>query len=1330
MAADGTIKISTELDSSKAQGAMAKFSGKAKSALKGVAVAASAAGAAITAMAGYAIKVGSNFEEGMSKVSAISGAVGTDLEKLTEKAKEMGAKTKFSATEAASAFEYMAMAGWKTQDMLDGIEGVMNLAAASGESLASVSDIVTDALTAFGMSASESGHFADVLAKASSNSNTNVGMMGETFKYVAPVAGALGFSVDDCAVAIGLMANSGIKASQAGTALRQIFTRLVKPTKTMYGAMDKLGISLTDSAGNTKSLDTLMCELRNSFAGLTEAEKANYAATLAGQEGMSGFLAIVNASDADFNALKSAISNADGAAQDMAETMQNNLKGSVTILGSALEGFGIQVYERMQGPLKKAVDEGTEDVNRLARAFDSGGLKRTVAEAGKIFLEFADRVEDSSDSAKKIITPLRNIASTGINLGKSVLPPAAKAFKLLAENLKVAVPLMVSGAAAIKTYAVAKTAASVIKKLSTAYRASALALDLFITANGTSAVVTAASTGAVKLHQIAVGALSKQLPIATAAHAAFNAVVSAHPIGLAVTAVAALAAGLLAYKVIAGDAAEKTYKLSDSEEKLLDSCNNLTESLNDQRAAREEAVQSIDMEYDGYQSLLSELQAITDENGRVKVGYEERAKVITGELSDALGTEISLTDGVIQNYQETVAALDEVITKKKAAALLSSLEEEMAEAYKNSQDALVAYKDAMVVAKEKEDALAEAQEKLNDATDRWKNEKIISADAYSAMKDAEQAVKDATKAFNEASETVDSARTSLNELSAEVNNYDSLVEAMQSGTVAEIESAMNALVSGYQEYTAEMLASSQTARNEMISHAQETTGALSVVVSEGGQMYQAFGDKAADAAAKAVSEFQKLPGGIKTAVDMIGTDGAGAMVAALAQADFDGKLSEESQASYEAFLAGLANLPEGTRQALSDAVVGAMEGMEGFEQVSQKAEEEGISFLDALRAALDEHSPSKATEEIFQLAMEGAAQGVESGKESVLAKAGEFIVEFLGRFTESGVGATLQSVGANFMSFFGIGISSQKGSSMNAGQANASAAKTGAGSVDPSGVGRSFGTMLGTGVAGMAGTLAQKGKEIADKAKTGAGSVNPTDKGKNFGTQYNSGIGSKTGEANAKGRSLATNAKSGAGSVDSYSLGSNFGSGFVRGIGAWISSAARKAAELASSAYNAAKRWLDVHSPSKKTARLGKWFSQGFGVGIESGEKAVEDSAKYISQTALDALDMDAISEMMKDIDIPDVISRMNTAIDDHQSRIAEKVTGAAIAREKSQIVNGSSDHKHEFDYKRLGRELSKRPVVVSVQMNEREFIRATAKPMERQIEENKFLQEMLNGRR
>lgn len=282
MASDGTIKINTELDSSKAESAMSKFSGTAKTALKGVTIAVGAVSTAMTAMAGYSIKVGSDFEAGMSKVSAISGATGSDLEALSDKAKEMGASTKFSATEAASAFEYMAMAGWKTEDMLSGIEGIMNLAAASGEDLATTSDIVTDALTGFGLTAADSAHFADVLAAASSNANTNVSMMGETFKYVAPVAGALGFSAEDTAVAIGLMANSGIKAGQAGTALRAMLSRLTKPTDEVQDAMDRLGVSITNSDGSMKSLNEVMADLREGFSGLSEAESANLAASLAG----------------------------------------------------------------------------------------------------------------------------------------------------------------------------------------------------------------------------------------------------------------------------------------------------------------------------------------------------------------------------------------------------------------------------------------------------------------------------------------------------------------------------------------------------------------------------------------------------------------------------------------------------------------------------------------------------------------------------------------------------------------------------------------------------------------------------------------------------------------------------------------------------------------------------------------------------------------------------------------------------------------------------------------------------------------------------------------
>ncbi|MCI8797920.1 MAG: phage tail tape measure protein [Dorea sp.] len=1313
MAADGTIKINTELDSSKAQGALAKFSTTAKIALKGVAVAASAAGAAITAMAGYAVKVGSSFEEGMSKVSAISGAAGGDLEKLTDKAKEMGAKTKFSATEAASAFEYMAMAGWKTEDMLSGIEGIMNLAAASGEDLAATSDIVTDALTAFGMSASDSGRFADVLAAASSNANTNVGMMGETFKYVAPVAGALGFSVEDTAVAIGLMANSGIKASQAGTSLRSIMSRLAKPTDDVQIAMDALGISLTDSNGNMKSLNEVMGDLRNGFADLSEAEKASMAATLGGQEAMSGLLAIVNASDADFTALQNAINNADGAAEAMAETMQNNLKGSFTILGSALEGFGIQVYERMQEPLKKAVDEGTENVNRLARAFSSGGLKGVVSEAGEIFSRFADKVEDSSKIAGEIVGPLRNIASAGVNLGKTVLPTTTKAFKLLAENLDVAVPLLVSGVAAVKSYTVAKTAASMIKKLSTAYNASAIALDLFITANGTSAVVTAASTGAITLNQIAVGALSTQLPIATAAHAAFNAVVSANPIGLAVTAVAALTAGLIAYTVIVDEADEKTYKLSNSEKELLDSCNDLTDSLNDQRTAREKSVQSINTEYDGYQLLLAELQSITDENGKVKAGYEERASFIAGELSNALGTEIELTDGVIQNYQETVGALDEVITKKKAAALCASLEEEMASAYKNSQEALIAYKDATAVMEEKEAALAEAQRNLNEVTDMYGNNS--GPKAMGAINEAKQAVSEAENAFNEASTAVDEASTSLNALSAEVNNYNALMEVMQNGTVAEIESAMNSLLSGYQGYTAEMLKTSETAKTSMLEQASEMTGALSILVSENGQMYQAWGEESANAAAKAVSEFQKLPDGIKEAIDSIGTDGAATMVAALTQADLDGKLSEESRASYEAFITGITDLPQDTQEVLSDAVEGAMEGLKGFDQIEDKAEEEGVSFLEALREVLQINSPSKKVMEIFEGVWEGASDGLDVGGEELNTKGTETCNSFLDTLRNSGLGEAMQGIGANIMSFFGIGVSSQQENSRNAGKANADAANSGAGSVDPTGTGTLFGGMLGSGVASTAGHLQQMGVNIANSADAGSGSVNPTGTGNNFGSmlgsgvsstagllyssgtniansadsgagsvnptgtgnefgsQYADGVGSQAVNANKQGISLVENADSGAGSMTGYNSGSNFGAGFITGIGEWLGEAASAAASLAIAAYDALRSALSEHSPSRKAKKSGKNFDLGFKLGIEENAKTAISAAEELSKNTLDAINLDEISEKVRNLDITKTMARIQMAVEDRNETVAKKVTASVAAYERLKAGGDSS---------------------------------------------------------
>lgn len=362
------------------------------------------------------ISAGMDFDSQMSTVAAISGATGEEFEILRAKAQEMGATTAFSATESAQAMEYMAMAGWETTDITNGLAGVMNLAAASGEDLATTSDIVTDAMTAFGMSADQSTYFADVLAQTATNANTNVGMMGETFKYVAPLAGAMGYNIEDMSAAIGLMANAGIKGSQSGTSLRNIITNLASPTDTVAGAMDDLGISLTDSDGKTKSFGETLSDLRISFADLDEVQKTQYASAIAGKEGMSGLLALINSSDEDFDKLTDSIKNCTGASEKMAEIRLDNLEGDVTLFKSALEGAQIAISDKLIPVLRNLVEKATDWLP-------------TVQDK---LLSAIDAVMDIGKYLAQELTPILS------SIGKSVLPiikDALKSAKAIIEQL-------------------------------------------------------------------------------------------------------------------------------------------------------------------------------------------------------------------------------------------------------------------------------------------------------------------------------------------------------------------------------------------------------------------------------------------------------------------------------------------------------------------------------------------------------------------------------------------------------------------------------------------------------------------------------------------------------------------------------------------------------------------------------------------------------------------------------------------------------------------------------------------------------------------------------
>lgn len=384
-----------------------------------------AASAAAVALGVSSVKTGMDFDAAMSKVGAISGATGEDFDALRKKAQEMGEKTQFSATESANAFEYMAMAGWKTNDMIDGIAGIMNLAAASGEDLATTSDIVTDALTAFGLQSKDSGHFADLLAVASSNANTNVSMMGETFKYVAPVAGSLGVSAEDTAEAIGLMANAGIKSSQAGTTLRSIMTRL----STDAGASSKslgalgtltqgLGVDFYDSKGKVRDFGKILSEARKQWKNLSSEDASRFAKKIAGQEGISGWLALMNAAPKDIKKLQKAIEECDGAAEEMANTRLDNLSGDITKMKSAFEGLQIAISDKLSPAFRKFVQAGTKGLTELTTAVKSGDL-------GNVFNVIADGV---SKAAKKMET-------AGAEIMNSIIAGIEKHSKQVANNV-------------------------------------------------------------------------------------------------------------------------------------------------------------------------------------------------------------------------------------------------------------------------------------------------------------------------------------------------------------------------------------------------------------------------------------------------------------------------------------------------------------------------------------------------------------------------------------------------------------------------------------------------------------------------------------------------------------------------------------------------------------------------------------------------------------------------------------------------------------------------------------------------------------------------------
>lgn len=708
-------------------------------------------GVASVAAAKKTIDVGKSFEAGMSEVQAISGASGKDLEKLSAKAKQMGATTKFSATESATALKYMAMAGWKTNQMVSGLSGVMNLAAASGEDLGTVSDIVTDSMTAFGLKAKDSGHFADVLAKASSSSNTNVAMMGETFKYVAPLAGSMKYSIEDTATAIGLMANAGIKGSQAGTSLRSIITRLVKPPKDAATALNALGISTTKADGSMKPLRETMAELREKFSGLTESQKASYASSIAGQEAMSGLLAIVNASDSDFNKLQKAIDNSSGAAKKQADVMNNNLQGALYDLGSAAESVGIGIYEDIKTPLTKAVGVGTAQLRILSNKLKKGGIKEIVP--------------------KEAINTVENLGKVAMVAGKGGVTVLSTATKVLGNNLEIALPLATSFVGAIAGYKAFKTASGAVTTFSTA-------LSALNTLEKANAITLVAQQGGLTALQTVVGIFTGKISLATAATGAFNATCTAlgGPIGFGIVAVGALAAGVTAYALTQKRAKTEAENFAISCENLEKKQKEMATSIKNLHIENQKNVDSTranGVQVDNLYRQLTRLMKVENKTA----GTKAQIISVVKQLNDLLPGLNLEYDKEADKLNKSTAAIKKNIEALKEQAMAKAYQNGMESAASKEAEAEVAYEKAL----NKRDA---AQKRVNDTQKKF-DERKSKVGVGSGDKELEKLGQDLI-AYQKALESADSAVSksgkNLNNAQQELDTYTEKYTAQENYT--------------------------------------------------------------------------------------------------------------------------------------------------------------------------------------------------------------------------------------------------------------------------------------------------------------------------------------------------------------------------------------------------------------------------------------------------------------------------------------------------------------------------------------------------------------------
>ena len=725
---DGSLNFDTSIDSSGFSKGINKLS---SAATKGLA----AAGTALVGVSGYALKVGSDFEAAMSRVAGISGATGKDLERLEETAKELGSTTKFSATEAAEAMENLASAGFTTNEIIDATPGLMDLAAAAGEDLASSADIAASTLRGFGLEASEAGHVADVLAENANRTNAAVADTGEAMKYVAPVAKAMGISMEETAAAIGLLSNAGIKGSQAGTTLRGALTRLVKPTEDMEGVMEELGITFFDNEGKMKSLTEIIEILQDSTKDLTDEQKNNALATLFGQEALSGMLALINEGPDALDELTTAYENCDGAASETAKTMNDNLKGSLDELESAMEGAGITAYKKFEKPIRKAVQGATEEISDLDKAMSSGKL---------------------SDSMDTVAEGLGAVAETALGLATDAIPVLIDGFAFVVDNANTLIPVITGVGAAWVYMANQQKIANTI-------------------AIATTTVQKGLAAGSLAL-ETATSLLTGKITLQTAAQEALNLVQMASPQGMLTAAVVGATAAVGALVVMMASQTEETDKNTIATQELVDEYEELNNTLADNKAAREEAVDNAAAEAKSAEILMDKLEQLSKKENKSNAEKKVMASYVE-ELNELLPDLNLRYDEEKDALNRSTEAIRSNIESQKQLALAKAYQDNMAEIINDIADAEMERDEATQQHVKNEQALAEATKARIDAYEELQEAGENATNAQKmAYSEAANAEAKAQENCNASAETVKKLEKNISELNAEYEKTEGYVE--------------------------------------------------------------------------------------------------------------------------------------------------------------------------------------------------------------------------------------------------------------------------------------------------------------------------------------------------------------------------------------------------------------------------------------------------------------------------------------------------------------------------------------------------------------------------